>query len=55
MKVDLILYNDQLGDVSSCEDKPTNATDADIRADVKKVKELREKLHEPRAAIHHHP
>lgn len=43
VKIDLILLNNQLGDIFSCEDKPANASEADIQADVKKAKEFREK------------
>lgn len=32
-----------LGDIFLCEDKPTDATEADAQADIKKAKELREK------------
>jgi hypothetical protein len=41
MKVDLILFNSHLGDIFSCEDKPTSATEAEV--DVTKARELREK------------
>ncbi|CEG64737.1 hypothetical protein RMATCC62417_01659 [Rhizopus microsporus] len=43
VKIDLILFNNQLGDIFSCEDKPTNATEADVQSDIKKAKEFREK------------
>ncbi|KAG0757902.1 hypothetical protein G6F62_008661 [Rhizopus arrhizus] len=43
VKIDLILFNNQLGDIFSCEDKPTNATEADVRSDIKKAKEFCEK------------
>lgn len=43
VKVDWILFNSQLGDIFSCEDKPAVAKEADVQADIKKGKELREK------------
>lgn len=43
VKVDLILFNTQLGDIFSCEDKPAEAKEADVEADIKKAKELRQK------------
>ncbi|KAG1448620.1 hypothetical protein G6F56_008890 [Rhizopus delemar] len=43
VKVDLILFNSQLGDIFSCEDKPAVAKEADVQADIKKGKDLREK------------
>lgn len=43
VKVDLILFNNQLGDIFSCEDKPAEATEADVEADIKKTKHLRQK------------
>lgn len=43
VKIDLILYNTQLGDIFTCEDKPTNATESEVDADIKKAKDLREK------------
>ncbi|KAI7892852.1 uncharacterized protein EV154DRAFT_503773 [Mucor mucedo] len=43
IKVDLILFNEQLGDIFSCEDKPADATEADVEIDLKKAKDLREK------------
>ncbi|KAL9554637.1 hypothetical protein MBANPS3_002720, partial [Mucor bainieri] len=43
VKVDLILFNNQLGDIFSCEDKPAVSKEADVQADIKKGKDLREK------------
>lgn len=43
VKVDLILFNSQLGDNFSCEDKLAVAKETDVQADIKKGKELREK------------
>ncbi|KAI8643145.1 hypothetical protein BD408DRAFT_442847 [Parasitella parasitica] len=43
VKVDLILFNTQLGDIFSCEDKPAEAKEADVEADIKKAKDLRQK------------
>jgi hypothetical protein len=40
VKVDLILFNSQLSDIFSCEDKPA---EADVEADIKKAKDLRQK------------
>lgn len=43
VRVDLILFNTQLGVIFSCEDKATEATETDVAADIKKAKDLREK------------
>lgn len=43
VKVDLILYNNQLGDIFSCKDKPAEATEADVEAGIMKGTKLREK------------
>lgn len=43
VKVDLILFNTQLGDIFSCEDKPAEAKEAEVEADIKKAKDLRQK------------
>lgn len=43
VKVDLILFNNQLGDIFSCEDKLAEAKEVDIEADIRKAKDLREK------------
>ncbi|KAI9357738.1 hypothetical protein BD770DRAFT_321549, partial [Pilaira anomala] len=43
VKANLLLFNSQLGDVFSCEDKPTSATETEVEADLKKATNLREK------------
>lgn len=43
VKIDFILFNNQLGDIFSCEDKPSNATEADVQSDIEKAKNFREK------------
>ncbi|KAL9536737.1 hypothetical protein MBANPS3_012407 [Mucor bainieri] len=42
-KVDMILFNDKLGDIFCCEDKPADAKIADVEADLAKARDLREK------------
>ncbi|KAK4509612.1 uncharacterized protein ATC70_007965 [Mucor velutinosus] len=42
-KIDMILFNDQLEDIFCCEDKPAEAKEADVEADLNKARFLREK------------
>lgn len=43
VKIDLILFNSQLGDVLACEDKSAEAKESKDEADIKKARDLREK------------
>lgn len=43
VKVDFLLVNNQLMGIFSCEDKPANATEAEVQADITKAKKFREK------------
>jgi hypothetical protein len=43
VKVDLILFNRGHGDMFTCEDKPEDASEGAVQADIEKANKLREK------------
>ncbi|KAI8147485.1 hypothetical protein BJV82DRAFT_348631 [Fennellomyces sp. T-0311] len=43
VKVDLLLFNNQYGDLFACEDKPASTPDNSVKADIKKSQKLSEK------------